>query len=123
MDTWDGETAHRRGDAMSGEYPTVAELRKIHAWRFQQLDSFVKFMAYVQSVGQYWPSQSFGWTQRGRWYRIATGGWSGNEDLIEAMQKNWTFWSVCWQSSRRGGGYVFHLPDPKIYFAKMKVTP
>jgi hypothetical protein len=109
---------------MSGEYPTGAEIRKIRTWRFQQPDSFTTFMAYVQSVGQYWPceegSLSFGWKRRGRVYYIATGGWSGNEDIIEAMQKNFVFWSVCWQSSRRGGGYVFRLPDPKIYFKRVE---
>lgn len=43
-------------------------------------------------------------------YSLSTGGWSGNEDVIEAMQQSmgWVFW---WQSSRRGGHYIFQVPD------------
>lgn len=105
------------------EYPSANELRKIRDWAFDQPDSFLMFMNYVRSVGyywsvgQYWPLQNpFGWFHRGRTYRIATGGWSGNECIISSMKDNWIFWSVCWQSSRRGGWHVFKLPNQKTYF-------
>ena len=102
---------------MSGEYPTEKELRMIHRWKFDHPQSFVEFMDFVQSVGHWWNlPDPFGWTKRGRIYRIATGGWSGNESIIYAMQANFIFWSVCWVSSRRGGGFVFRLPDPKTFF-------
>ena len=39
---------------------------------------------------------------------ISTGGWSGNEDLIGAMQNNAMLWIMTWVSSRRGGHYTFH---------------
>lgn len=41
------------------------------------------------------------------YWEISTGGWSGNEDIIEAMQDNQVFWSLHWLESRRGGHYKF----------------
>lgn len=49
-------------------------------------------------------------------YTISTGGWSGNELLIGAMQANFVFWTLTWYSSRVGGHYVFHLKIPEIYY-------
>lgn len=37
----------------------------------------------------------------------STGGWSGNEDLIDAMRDNVAWWALHWLSSRRGGHYEF----------------
>ena len=42
-------------------------------------------------------------------YRLATCGWSGNEDIIAALRENFIFWSLCWESSYRGGLYYFHV--------------
>lgn len=36
-----------------------------------------------------------------------TGGWSPNEDVIEAMHRNTILWMLCWESSHRGGKFVF----------------
>lgn len=43
---------------------------------------------------------------------IATCGWSGCEEIIEALEKadNGMFWLCCWQKSIRGGKYWFKLP-------------
>jgi hypothetical protein len=48
--------------------------------------------------------------RRGRRWSISTGGWSGNESLIEALQRNHIFWSLCWMKSERGGHFVFEVP-------------
>jgi hypothetical protein len=42
-------------------------------------------------------------------YILHTGGWSGHESIINALQKNELFWFLCWKSSHRGGHYVFDL--------------
>jgi hypothetical protein len=39
---------------------------------------------------------------------LSTGGWSGNEKVIDAMQKN-NFWMFFWQKSIRGGHYWFRI--------------
>jgi hypothetical protein len=97
-----------------GEYPEDEEVGKVRDWTFTEPGSFEEFMDYVRSIGKYWPSDSFGWTQDGLVYHVSTCGWSGNEDIIEAMQTNSVFWMVCWQEHRRGGHYVFMLPDPAV---------
>lgn len=40
-----------------------------------------------------------------------TGGWSGNESIIEAMRENLVLWTLLWESSHRGGKYVLRLPE------------
>ena len=44
-------------------------------------------------------------------YTFRTGGWSGNESLISAMQQNLLFWSFCWEMSKKGGVHVFKLKE------------
>ena len=39
---------------------------------------------------------------------LHTGGWSGNEDVIEALSES-MFWLVCWMESKRGGHHRFDL--------------
>ena len=94
------------------DYPTDEDLERIQTWAFDAHDSFEQFMAYVKSIGTYWPSEVFGWVVGSRTYHVSTGGWSGNEEILEAMRRNYLFWAVCWREHRRGGHYIFTLPDP-----------
>ena len=46
-----------------------------------------------------------------RW-TLVTGGWSGNEDIINALEENkHLFWQLNWTRSERGGRYEFEIPD------------
>jgi len=47
-------------------------------------------------------------------YVFITGGWSGNEELIDAFSKNFIVWHQLWQSSHRGGKFIFILKKVKI---------
>ena len=40
---------------------------------------------------------------------FVTGGWSGNESVISAMQQNTVLWSLTWYSSKRGGLHMFEV--------------
>ena len=42
-------------------------------------------------------------------YRVSTGGWSGNEDVIGALQENVVWWLFAWHQHTRGGHYVFRF--------------
>jgi hypothetical protein len=84
-------------------YPTDATLETISTWPFP----FDGLMAYVRTAWQY--ANAGYWQQDGPRYRLSTGGWSGNESLITALQANGAFWLLSWQDSRRGGHYTLDL--------------
>ena len=44
---------------------------------------------------------------------LVTWGWSGNEDLIKALQRNKYFFTMYHSEWHRGGLWVFELPDYK----------
>lgn len=83
------------------EYPTEQELQKIKEW---EPSDFHGLMQFVKSL---WAFDAWGWSQNGDIYNISTGGWSGNEDVIEAMNSNVVWWMMYWQQSTRGGHYIF----------------
>lgn len=97
-------------------YPDEAELEQIAQWSSDDHRGLLGF------VRDRWRYGSWGWEEAvidegafgPSWqYRMSTGGWSGNESLIEALQKNRMFWMFCWWSSRRGGHYEFRIRLPK----------
>lgn len=47
--------------------------------------------------------------ENGRHLELHTGGWSGNEEIIGALQES-MFWLTAWRKSERGGHYYFELP-------------
>lgn len=82
-------------------YPTEEELERIRTWAAGEITELMVF------VGGLWYFKEWGWRQLGKIYWLSTGGWSGNEDLIGALQDNQMFWALYWQQSRRGGHYIF----------------
>jgi len=51
-----------------------------------------------------------GWIRRdGYKWEVATGGWSGCESVIRALQRNKFFWGACWYISQSGGYYEFRI--------------
>lgn len=93
--------------ANANGYPTDEILNQIE--QFELGTHFENLIEYLQLIKSNW------WTPEWR-YDIETGilqlstfGWSGNEDIIRAMQKNLMFWSVFWYESKRGGHYKFDL--------------
>src|SRR5262245_33455934 len=99
------------------DYPTDEQLERIATWPFADAPGW---FAFIKASGHWWPDESWGWDEMdgpakecwyldkpGRIYRISTGGWSGNESIIEAMQKNFELWHLTWVTHRVGGHYEF----------------
>ena len=89
----------------SNGYPTDETLQAIREWPANDLPALFDFIGEAWQYQDYWHHE----TATGE-YHFSTGGWSGNEDLIGALQGNVVVWALCWYSSRRGGHNVFVLP-------------
>ena len=97
-------------------YPTDQCLQIIKNWHWSDAKGWFDF------IKEYWWAPDFGWQEvdepheyrKDRYvhrYYLSTGGWSGNETLMRAMEQNWTMWSVHWVQSRRGGHYIFEIEN------------
>lgn len=101
-------------------YPTDATLECIVSWKIDDYEDCATLLAFVQKAW-HWPSYFTKAPNRHRpWpgartlerrYTVSTGGWSGNESLIAAMESNFMFWTLTWESSRRGGHYIFEVAE------------
>jgi hypothetical protein len=86
------------------DYPNNEQLNRIREWNSKDFSSLMAYVYEIWNIdyGSYWQKD------RGREiYRLHTGGWSGNEDIITAMQDNFLFWSTYFYQYRRGGHYTF----------------
>jgi hypothetical protein len=87
-------------------YPEDSELKIIREW---DASDFHGLMAYIYDRWNY--ADCGYWDQKKSVYRISTGGWSGNEEIIGAMMENHIWWMMYWQQSQRGGHYIFSHPN------------
>lgn len=85
-------------------YPTEETLEAIAHWHSGDPNGWIEFIreAWNHGYGRMWNEDGF--------LKLATGGWSGNESIIHAMQQNFVLWSLMWESSHRGGLEVLRLP-------------
>ena len=86
-------------------YPTESTLDAIRSWDVTTdgIQSLIEFCI------QAWYGPDMTYKNASDEYEFHTGGWSGNESIIEAMQENRLFWALSWYSSKRGGHYLFKL--------------
>ena len=91
-------------------YPTKKELKTIIEW---EINSNKDVCALIEHIRAMWQYADVGYFElKGKHVlhlRLSTGGWSGNEDIINALQKNYVFWLLYWQKSKRGGHYWFRI--------------
>lgn len=80
-------------------YPTQETLDKISSWKVSEFTSWIEF---VKSLWH--PLYGCVEMEKGT-VRLSTGGWSGNEDIIKAMQLNF-MWDFSWLSSYRGEDHI-----------------
>lgn len=86
-------------------YPTTEALQFIESYDLKHgAEGLVNF------IGEIWYHGDWGFIRDGNKLELHTGGWSGNEDIIRALRPTW-FWTLCWESERRGGHYYFDKLD------------
>lgn len=93
-------------------YPTVETLEAIKKWDIVNGDPY----ELVEFVHKAWHWQDWGWSMKRirsgedkgkhKLY-ISTGGWSGNELLLSALEDTPLFMALFWVSSHRGGHHEF----------------
>jgi hypothetical protein len=99
-------------------YPTEAALEIVSLWHWTEPEGWFQF---IKSI---WWAADWGWNEKDEpheykegetvhRYYVSTGGWSGNESIIKAMEKNEMMWHWNWVQSRRGGHYIFELRELK----------
>lgn len=103
------------GELDEDGYPTDEALDVIEHWPWDDPKGWFEF---IHSI---WHLRSWGWNEcdaiddvtgkKAYCYYISTAGWSGNESIISAMQKNEFMWHLNWVQSRRGGHYIFELRE------------
>lgn len=91
------------------DYPTDEQLQFIRDYDLKQ--GPVGLIEHLMEIW-HWPDY-LGYSQdhRAGYLELHTGGWSGNEDIIEALAVS-SFWLMYWQKSERGGHYEFEIPRP-----------
>jgi hypothetical protein len=96
-------------------YPTDETLEHITNWKS---DDYRNLMNFVQECWKYEngfrvsdiEDDCYGPCTQ---YELITGGWSGNESLICAMDANYFFRHTCWHLSERGGRHVYRIEVKK----------
>lgn len=94
-------------------YPSEEALKRVETWNYK--DGWRPWFEFIKKLWRYpdWcTSEDVEGGTVTNW-DISTGGWSGNEDVIRAMQANKFMWTMTWVQSRRGGHYTFEVKAVK----------
>lgn len=90
------------------EYPPQAILDQIATWENYSLEGIEELFELIRDW--WWmPTWGFKKIDSGH-YELHTGGWSGNEEIIRALEKNEMLWEILLSEYRRGGHYKLEAP-------------
>ena len=98
------------------EYPTDEQLDRIRHWQ-QGIRELIEYLWSIWWMPDWGFKSKWGYSsfprRRVLKLELHTGGWSGNESIIEALQENKQgniFWFMYWERSTKGGHYWFEIP-------------
>lgn len=95
----------------SDGYPTEETLEKIKTWPQEKgWEDLLDLCKEIWHYPEFFHKFEY---EKVILYSTATGGWSGNEDIIIALEENLSFWLDCWQASKRGGIHEFEVKKGK----------
>ncbi len=92
---------------METDYPTEEQLKEIEEW---DCTSYEKKVALAEYVCNLWHFSDWA-TLKGKkvkTLRLATAGWSGNEDIVGALRRNF-IWMGTWEMSAKGGLSIYKI--------------
>lgn len=90
-------------------YPEKTELQFIRKYDLEKHAPAI-LLEYMRERWR-WPEYfSIKSTGNGFWVEIHTGGWSGHEEMVEALRANKLFFSLYWKETKAGGHYYFKIP-------------
>lgn len=99
------------------DYPTEELLEYLLTYDVID-DGYTELLDILEKGFERYGSYSF--DEETRILRLATGGWSGCEDIINTLRRNSIFYALCWQKSERGGLHVYKL---MVFFDLPVITP
>lgn len=99
-------------------YPTETTLTAIETWPYQEAAACLDFCRAAWHWGEEWANEHVSAAERevlhaeasDRFARFATGGWSGNESIIHALDRNQMITALCWRLSAAGGLHIYRYP-------------
>lgn len=93
-------------------YPEEWELDTIKEWSDFSKQGILQLLDYLKQLWTY-PDYFVLKGKRVLYLELHTGGWSGNEDIVCALQRNYCFWGMYWEKSVKGGHYYFKIKRPR----------
>ena len=87
------------------EYPEAKDLQKIREW--DAIRCAFELIKFIESIS--WCDAVKIKGKRVWQVEFHTWGWSGNEDIIDALQENEMFFTLYWLKTCRGGHYYFKV--------------
>lgn len=94
---------------MNNDYPTDEQLEKIKNW-----DNYKDMLGLIDYIESIYPHYGF-IQRRGKYVQrvvFVTGGWSGCEDIISAMDRNVGL-MLAWEASYKGGKHIYKVRNYK----------
>jgi hypothetical protein len=103
-----------------GEYPTDAALQRLEVWPYRDAAGALDFVKAIW----HWPdfaSHDISAHEAAilhanpgeKYLRLATGGWSGNESIVHALDRNVMIHAIAWRLRAFGGLHIYQYPNPK----------
>lgn len=104
-------------------YPNEEELYKIKAWRRENTFALIDYLRDLWTYNNYFKEK---WVKDILHLELHTGGWSGNESIINSLKDNKFFFLFFHEKWERGGHFYFEINPRKLgympvsEFAKQK---
>lgn len=99
-------------------YPSDETIEAIEQWAWQDAAGCLDFVKAAWHYPEYardeitaGEAEVLHAEKTEKYLRLATGGWSGNEDLIAAIRHNQMVHALTWRLNARGGLHIYRYPS------------